>query len=192
MEMKKYGKPIFAIIVAALLISVGLLSYILLGGGQEAFLGNGDDPLPGEVTPPITTNLAPDFSYPSVTGGTVSLSALRGKVVVLDFMATWCQPCREQMKNLKTVQSKYVNQPVTIISIGVDPQESTQVILDYRTDVGATWLFVIDTNGIYMDPKYSATSIPTMIIINKEGQIVKREVGITSASALINIIDPLL
>ena len=186
MNLEKYGKPIFAIVVVVMVVSVSWLSYFYLGGGQEAFTGGGG------TTPPPTASLAPDFSYPAVGGGTVSLSALKGKVVILDFMATWCQPCKNQIANLKTIYSEYSVQGVSIISIDIDPQDSSQHLTDYRTERGATWQFVLDSNGVYLEPKYSATSIPTIIIINKNGEIAKRNVGPMSVEALKKAIDPLL
>jgi thiol-disulfide isomerase/thioredoxin len=107
-------------------------------------------------------------------------------------MATWCQPCKEQIANLKSIQNEYADRGVTIISVDVDPQDTSAHLLEYRTERGATWQFVLDANGIYLEPKYSATSIPTIVIVNKDGQIAKRNVGLMSVDALKNAIDPLL
>ena len=195
MDADNYSKPIFAIIIAVLVMSVGWLSYFYLGGGQVAFPNTIDDDTDtstGDTTVPSTANMAPDFSYTTVNGGTVSLSGLRGKVVILDFMATWCQPCKDQITNLKSIQSEYSDQNVVIISMNVDLQVTNSELLEYRNQQGATWSFVTDSEGVSMNQKYSVTSIPTIVIINREGEIAKRKVGLMSVAALSTAIDPLL
>jgi len=195
MDADNYSKPIFAIIIAVLVMSVGWLSYFYLGGGQVAFPNTIDDDTDtstGDTTVPSTANMAPDFSYTTVNGGTVSLSGLRGKVVILDFMATWCQPCKNQISNLKTIYSEYSGQGVEIVSLNVDLQASNQELLKYRNEQGASWDFVTDSDGVSMDPKYSVTSIPTIVIVNKDGSIAKRNVGLMSTDALRTALEPLL
>ena len=190
---EKIGKMMFAIIIAGLLLLVGTLSYFYLNGGQLAYSKTGDDTIDtSSDSPPTSVNLAPDFTYTAVNGGTVSLSGLRGNVVILDFMATWCQPCKDQITNLKSIQSEYSDQNVVIISMNVDLQVTNSELLEYRNQQGATWSFVTDSEGVSMNQKYSVTSIPTIVIINREGEIAKRKVGLMSVAALSTAIDPLL
>ena len=195
MNVKNYGKPLFAIFVAAMIISVAWLSYFYIGGGQEAFTGDVDDandaPTDEEDTTPITSNLAPDFTYTAVNGGTVSLSSLRGKVVVLDFMATWCVPCKDQIINLKQIDADY-GQDVVIISLDVDNSETAAQLLEFRSDLGASWNFALDSNEVSRLSVYDASSIPTMVFINRDGAISSRDVGVMSVSELKAAIDPLL
>jgi len=196
MDKIKFGKTIFAILVAALIVSVSWLSYFYLGGGQEAFTGTDDEagviPTDDEDSMPIITDLAPDFTYTAVNGGTVSLSSLRGNVVVLDFMATWCAPCESQIINIKQIYNEYASKGVVFISIDVDTGETASQLLAFRNELGAAWDFVLDEDGIGMDPKYNAASIPTMLFIDKEGKIANRDVGVMSGDALRDVIDPLL
>lgn len=196
MNMEKYGKPLFAIFVAGMIISVALLSYFYMGGGQEAFTGDVDDVTDTtddeEETTPITSNLAPDFTYTAVNGGTVSLSGLRGKVVVVDFMATWCVPCKDQIINLKQIEADYEGRDVVIISLDVDNSETASQLLNFRNDLGATWDFALDSNDVSQHPAYDASSIPTMMFINREGAISSRDVGVMSVSELKAAIDSLL
>jgi thiol-disulfide isomerase/thioredoxin len=188
---QKAGKTVFVIAIAAMLVIVGSLSYYYVNGGQEAYSGDGT-PDTGDTNPTTNTVLAPDFTYYAVNGGTVSLSGLRGKIVILDFMATWCQPCKDQIDNLKTIQTEYASQNVVILSVNVDLQVSDSELLQYRSERGATWSFVTDSNGVSMNPKYSATSIPTLVFIGKDGAIAKRTVGLMSVEALRTAINPLL
>ncbi len=110
-------------------------------------------------------------------------------VVVLDFMATWCNPCRAQMEELKKVYGQYGDE-VRIISVDMDTRESAELLSDYRNEVGATWEFVMDDNGAFN--KYSfLPSIPTIVIL-KDGERVYRHVGLTSSSDLIREIEKVL
>jgi thiol-disulfide isomerase/thioredoxin len=188
----KGAKAAFAIAVAAMIISLGALSYYYFGGGQKAFSGGDGVPPTGDDDDDVVQDLAPDFTYYAVNGGTVSLSSLRGKVVVLDFMATWCQPCKDQIDNLKTISAEYSASELEIISVNVDLQVTENELLQYRADRGAGWDFVTDSDGVGMEPRYSVTSIPTIVIIDKQGSIAKRQVGLMGTDALRNAIDPLL
>jgi thiol-disulfide isomerase/thioredoxin len=74
--------------------------------------------------------LAPDFSLTDLKEDTFRLSDFRGKVVVLDFMATWCGPCRLQMPHFNVVRERY-DREIVLISIDVDPRESTEVLRSF-------------------------------------------------------------
>ncbi|MBA3046511.1 MAG: TlpA family protein disulfide reductase [Candidatus Thermoplasmatota archaeon] len=185
------GKATFAITIAAVLILMGTLSYIYLNDTQDPYSGSPDSNI-GDITPLPTVELAPDFNYQAINGGYVSLAGLRGDVVILDFMAMWCQPCGTQMEILNDIYTEYASKGVTIVSIDVDTSEAAPDLLAYKTQKGATWDFVFDTGGISFNPKYDAGSIPTIIIIKKDGSIAQRYVGVTGFDIMKYAIDPLL
>jgi len=141
---------------------------------------------------PVTGNedLAPGFSISSIDGASVELDAYRGKVVVLDLFATWCGPCRTQMGELNQLRAYYPKSQVVILSVDVDPKETTQQIRDFRDEYNADWTFSADTDGL--GQKYDASSIPTMAVIDQDGKLVFRHAGVTTLSQLQGIIDPLL
>lgn len=132
---------------------------------------------------------APDFSISSIDGAPVELEAYRGKVVVLDLFATWCGPCRTQMGELNELRAHYPKSQVVILSVDVDPKETTQQIRDFRDEYNADWTFSSDTDGL--GQKYDASSIPTMAVIDQDGNLVHRDAGVTTFSQLREIIDPL-
>jgi peroxiredoxin len=133
---------------------------------------------------------APDFSISSIDGAPVELDAYRGKVVVLDLFATWCGPCRTQMGELNKLRAYYPKSEVVILSVDVDPKETTQQIRDFRDEYNADWTFSTDTDGL--GQKYDASSIPTMAVIDQDGNMVFRHAGVTTLSQLQEIIDPLV
>jgi len=112
-------------------------------------------------------------------------------VVVLDFMATWCGPCRSQMDELKKVKAQYGDK-VRIISVDIDARETKELLANYKKDVGADWEFVMDDNGTYNTYKGRFLSgIPTIVIL-KDGKSVYRHVGVTSSADLAREIEKAL
>jgi peroxiredoxin len=149
-------------------------------GGQEPYV-------PGQGVA-----LAPDFSIVDTEGNAISLAQYRGSVVVLDFMATWCDPCKAQVDNLKDLYATHASRGVKIVSIDVELTDTVGRLHGYKLERGAAWPFALDTAGSYMEPEYSATSIPTVVIIDQQGKIVKRNVGVMTAAELAAAVNPLL
>ncbi|MBU4189385.1 MAG: redoxin domain-containing protein [Candidatus Thermoplasmatota archaeon] len=123
---------------------------------------------------------APDFTLTDTGGNKFSLSDYKGKVVVLDFMATWCSGCKAIMDDLKEVHNKYPD--VVIISIDVDSTETNEELEEFKNNYNADWAFAIDTAGV--GEKYSVVGIPKTVIINPSGEIAFTHVGEISASEL--------
>jgi len=111
-------------------------------------------------------------------------------VVVLDFMATWCGPCRSQMDELKKVQSQHGDR-VRIVSVDIDARETKELLANYKEEVGATWEFVMDDNGTFNAHKNFLGGIPTIVIL-KDGERVYRHVGVTSSTDLAREIEKVL
>lgn len=124
---------------------------------------------------------APDFELQNVTGGTLKLSSLRGKVVLLDFWATWCGPCRASIPHLNTLYSEHQDDGLEIVGVSVDQGRGglsgaelvqkfgEKTRMDYPT-VMADAAVVSAYGGI--------RSIPTAFLIDQQGKIRKRYVGL--------------
>ncbi|KYK26907.1 MAG: hypothetical protein AYK23_00510 [Candidatus Proteinoplasmatales archaeon SG8-5] len=183
--MEKQGIAFIAAIVGLVVIVSGL-SYLYIGSGQTGYEnGNGvDDPNEG-------LQLAPVFTLPQVGGGNVMLADYSGKVLVLDFMATWCGPCVTEIGHLKEIDQKY-GSDVAIVSIDVDRDEDDAILQPFIAQHGITWPVLRDTGGVSAASGYSASSIPTLVIVNQDGYIKDRFVGVTSASTLESVIDSIL
>ena len=166
-------------------IGVVFIIVIMIAAAYVVANQNGDDiPDTGNKEP------APDFSILSIDGAPVELAAYRGKVVVLDLFATWCGPCRTQMGELNQLRAYYPKSEVVILSVDVDQKETTQEIRNFRDEYNADWSFSSDTDNL--GQKYDASSIPTMAVIDQDGNMVFRHAGVTTFSELQDIIDPLL
>jgi peroxiredoxin len=175
------------VIVVFLVVAVSVYAITTRPGDKDDD-GNGDGNGNGNDPPP--TNEAPRFSLTTVDGEPISLDQFRGHVVVLDLMATWCNPCAIQMEDLNQLRAAYPEREVVILSVGVDTSESDQLLRDFRDQHYASWRFARDTDDV--GTKYDAQSIPTLAIIDKDGNQVWRHSGVTSFDDLRDKIDPLL
>ena len=112
-----------------------------------------------------------EFSIPDIDGNTMTLSDYRGEVVVLDFMATWCGPCKAAMPGLVSLYNDIGDQFV-MISISVDPSFDTdQVLEDWTETYGATWIHARDLADPPVTQQFEVSSIPTYVIIDRTGEI---------------------
>jgi thiol-disulfide isomerase/thioredoxin len=112
---------------------------------------------------------APPFQLPSITRQSVDLATYRGKVVMLDFWATWCGPCIAAMPKVQALQSRYKKQGVTVLGILVDASNNAaraQGILDRQQ---VSYLNLLDNSKV--KKLYQVSSYPRYIIINKKGTV---------------------
>jgi thiol-disulfide isomerase/thioredoxin len=183
--LEHHGRTVLYSLVLVAIVAIG--AYAVLGGETGNADDNGDD---GPRNDPPKTSTAPKFDVMDIEGRPLSLEQQTGKVVVLDLFATWCGPCRTQMGELNKLRAYYTEEQVLIASIDVDTRETIQQIRDFRDEFNADWYFAPDTDGV--GQKYSATNIPTMVIIDKDGNMVWTHAGVTEFSEMVARIDPLL
>jgi peroxiredoxin len=117
---------------------------------------------------------APAFSAPMADGRRLALSGLRGNVVVLTFWATWCEPCRDEMKLLQVVHRDLG--AAGLVVIGVNSRESPAAIADYGRTHGLRFRLVQDVIGD-VGRAYGVLGLPTTFVIGKNGRTVGRAVG---------------
>ncbi|MGD1006076.1 MAG: TlpA disulfide reductase family protein [Ignavibacteriaceae bacterium] len=134
-------------------------------------------------------NKAPDFTLISPAGKKVSLSDYKGKVVIVDFWATWCPPCRKGIPDLIDIQTEFGSK-VAVIGISVDTDTKDQVAsFTQNFNINYTILFatpdVVRSYG-------NIESIPTSFIIDKNGNIVNQYVGLTPKETYVNEIKKLI
>ena len=119
-------------------------------------------------------NLAPDFTTMTDTGETISLSGMRGQIVLLNFWATWCGPCRVEMPAFQAQFERYAGQDFTIIA--VNNSESLSVVREFRDDFGLTFPLALDERGI-IQSQFGILSYPSTFIIDEQGVIASRHFG---------------
>jgi peroxiredoxin len=125
--------------------------------------------------PLLRNSVAPaDFTLPLLSGAQQKLSDLKGKVVILNFWATWCPPCRAEMPSMEALYSS--GKVADLAILAVDLQEKAADVQSFLTKQGFTFPVAIDASGS-VARRYGASSIPTTYLIDKSGQIVSRFVG---------------
>ncbi len=121
---------------------------------------------------------APDFTLTDLSGSKLSLSAYRGKVVLLDFWATWCAPCKEEIPHFVDMQNRYGPRGLQIIGVSMDDDDKPvrefqqQFKMNYPVAVGTTQLA-----GQYG----GVLGLPITFVVDREGRIVSRHIGQTNA-----------
>jgi cytochrome c biogenesis protein CcmG/thiol:disulfide interchange protein DsbE len=113
---------------------------------------------------------APDFNYPDAQGKTVSLSDLSGKVVVINFWATWCGPCRQEMPLIDALANNDDNEALGIVLLSVNAGESRDAVNSYMATNGYTFDVILDGNNA-ISSKYNIRYIPTTIFVGRDGVI---------------------
>lgn len=130
----------------------------------------------------VAEEIAPDFTLTDIDGIEFSLGSYRGRVVLLDFFATWCDPCVAQIPNLKSLRSEF-GEGLVIISISVSPPTDTVGKLQqFRQEYEINWIIARDT--VEISYEYDVQLIPTLVIIDQEGHIQHKHVGPTDESVL--------
>jgi peroxiredoxin len=119
----------------------------------------------------LTGKAAQDFALPDLQGNQVSLSQFKGKVVVLDFWATWCPPCRKEMPELQTLFEKYKDKDVQVIAVSTD--DTTEPVEAFVKDNSISFLVLHGSRDEMraIDQFYKITAIPRVLIIDREGVI---------------------
>jgi len=124
--------------------------------------------------------VAPDFSLLDLSGQMQTLSKHKGHVVILDFWATWCPPCRMSIPELVKIQEKYRDKGLTVIGVSIDDphQASNAYIRAFREKFKINYTIVRYSNKVMFDYfGYASPSIPTMFVIDRDGKIRAKVVG---------------
>jgi peroxiredoxin len=141
--------------------------------------------------PVVGKEKAPNFTLVDINGEQFSLSDHLGKVVLLDFFATWCIPCISQIEHLKGLYNDYSPDQLVILSIGVDPYRDTvQDLQSFAQLNEMTWTVACDTDNVAY--KYGVSPIPHLVIVDAEGYKRHSHIGLTAESTLRSEIDSLL
>ncbi len=156
------------------LLCVLLLTLLSACGGPK--------PLATEGAP------APSFELATFEGRELALSDLRGKVVVLNFWATWCQPCRTEMPAFESAYQQYRTQGVEFVGVDLstDPEESRA----FLSDLGITYPNGADTEN-QITKQYQVTGLPTTVVIGRDGKVERIWPGQISEEQLASLLQDL-
>ncbi|MDH5490426.1 MAG: TlpA family protein disulfide reductase [Myxococcales bacterium] len=151
-------------------IAIGVIfSFALLmqAGGEHALIG--------KPAPSIVAELVAGPG--SAEGDRISLEAEAGRVVVLDFWASWCPPCRASIPTLNRVREHFAEAPVAFYGINVEPELGIARIRDAHRSFGAVFPSIVDTTR-GLQAVYRVQSLPTLFIVDSSGVVRHAHVGV--------------
>lgn len=129
---------------------------------------------PGYSSTSVQGRAAPDFRLENIEGQSVALSDFRGKPVLVNFWATWCLACREEMPYLQQVYNEWTAKGLVLLT--VDIGETPSVITKYFEENNLSMPVLLDIDQ-EVARRYNITGIPTSLLIDGEGIIRKRQIG---------------
>lgn len=139
---------------------------------------------------PIAGVTAPAWSLKDVDGKTVSSADFKGKVVLLDFWATWCPPCKAEIPSFVELQKTYGDKGLVVVGVSLD-EEGARVLKPFMKQFGINYPVVL--GDLKTAQAFGGVrSIPTTFIISRDGRIAGRHVGLVSKADFEKAIKPLL
>ena len=118
---------------------------------------------------------APDLNLSTLDGRQMSLFSLRGKVVLLDFWATWCAPCRDQMPAIAKLVKETIDQGLVVL--GINDDETPERAARFANEQKLDWPSLFDGKQHEAREKYKVDGIPTLVLIDKHGVVVEYQFG---------------
>ncbi len=112
--------------------------------------------------------MAPDFTLKTHGGGNYRLNEQRGSVILVNFWATWCGPCRQEMPILDALAKKYADLGVQVVGINVETE--TDGVQNYLSEVPVSFPILLDLENI-ASKAYDVKAMPTTVIIDKDGRV---------------------
>lgn len=147
---------------------------------------------------PVSHGPAPAWNMPDLDGNRIDSSNYFGKIVVLNFWATWCPPCRQEIPELNAFQLSHTNHGVVVIGASVD-EGGADVVRPFVQRMKVSYPVVIADaiqqshfGGASLDPTASGMRLPTTLIIDRHGNMAARYLGALTQKELDSVISPLL
>ncbi len=132
---------------------------------------------------------APDFSLADLSGHPLTLANYRGKVVLLDFWATWCEPCKTEIPYFIDMQNRYTGQGLQIIGISMD--DEVKPVRDFQQQFKMNYPVAIG-NAKLAESYGGILGLPITFVIDRQGHIYKRHIGQTDSSVFEGEVQKLL
>ena len=167
--------PVILIVVAV------VISLMLVFGIQKTRRGSSSGSLQGGGSS-LQGQVAPDFSLASLNGEKLKLSDFRGKAVLLNFWATWCEPCKVEMPWFVDLQKKYGSQGLQVLGVAMD-DASPKDIDEFAKKMGVNYPIVIGKEAVG-DQYGGIPYLPSTFYIDRQGKVVERVFGLVSRSEI--------
>ena len=130
---------------------------------------------PGEVEYPAEAFIAPEFELPTLQGGKIKLSDYRGKVLFINFWATWCATCKVEMPSMEKLYQRFREYDFEMLTISVDKDLS--LISPFIKEYNLSFPVLLDPDSKVAKRDYKTTGVPETFVIDKNGIIVHKAMG---------------
>lgn len=171
--MRRFLPVLWSLSLAFLLVACG-------GGDDQnqttSSSSTTSGPLPGKVRD-VEPEPVPDLTFETMGGESINLREQEGRVLLVNFWATWCAPCREEIPDLNALHSDLEEKGLTVIGVALDRQ-GREVVAPFAKKLEINYPIVIDNEGTAEAAFGPIPGLPTTIIVTPDGQITKRVVGI--------------
>jgi len=132
---------------------------------------------PTAYVPPSFPRPAPELSLTAMDGSGVNWESLAGKVVLVDFWATWCAPCRKSMPRLQALHDRYVARGFTVLGISIDTGKNAAKVKRFATARKITYPIAIDSEKTSAWGRFGVKAVPAAFLVDAKGQIVAQWTG---------------
>lgn len=184
---QKNKKFIYIVSVGAII----LITFLIADGKSFLTSGSNKSLPPSFSTSPISEPVeAPSFKLENIYGNNINLADYKGKVLIIDFWATWCPPCRRGIPDLIELKRKFGSRGFDVIGISVD-QDTKQDVIPFVQNNNINYP-VVYADGSVTEKYGGIESIPTSFVIDKKGKIVASFQGLTEKSVYEEFIQKLL
>jgi peroxiredoxin len=129
---------------------------------------------------PLVGKKAPDFTLPTLDGTEVSLSQFHGRPALINFWATWCLPCREEMPELVRSYEAHKSEGFMILGLNLTYSDTLLDVQAFVSEFHITFPVLLDKEGKVAEMLYPLPGVPTSIFINRDGTIERVQVGLMS------------
>jgi cytochrome c biogenesis protein CcmG/thiol:disulfide interchange protein DsbE len=167
-DLRRLGRRHLVIAAVAPLLLLALLAAILLARAPAS-------------TPTSIGSVAPDFTLADLEGRPISLAALRGRPVIVNFWASWCGPCVEEFPLLREAAERHAGDGLVVV--GVVWRDRSEAARDFMARNGAPWAAAMDP-GERVAGDYGILGPPETYFIGRDGTIAARQIGQISAASL--------
>ncbi|MCK9396496.1 MAG: TlpA family protein disulfide reductase [Methylobacter sp.] len=145
-----------------------------------------------DVNNATSPGVLPEFNLPDLSGRQHNISEWRGKIIVINFWATWCPPCRKEIPDFIDLQAQYADKGLQFIGIALEDREP---VAEYAAATKINYPILLGgDNGIALAQQLgnSIGAVPYTIIVDRQGQIIDRHPGELSKQQIVDIVAPLL
>ncbi|OED41724.1 hypothetical protein AB833_09265 [Chromatiales bacterium (ex Bugula neritina AB1)] len=135
---------------------------------------------------------APEFTLDSLEGESLQLADFKGQFVLLNFWATWCPPCLEEMPSMDEIYNRYKDQGFSVVAVSSD-EEGQSIVQPFIDKLGVSFPVLLDTDKS-VSGKYGAVNLPLSFLLNREGEVIAGAEGERkwASTEAISVLDELI